>query len=143
MLNLDNCLTANRPCIFVVCESDVEVLKYLDEKYNKGNYYVYSTTLTRFVKLTELIQKKFSPESGKAESTVDVLTSLLNRSFHETNNNFETFVFLNADNFIADKTNYPQDKRHIKPLSARCGFYSQSPFSISDSLCPIGPGKAK
>lgn len=115
MLNLDNCIAANRPCIFVVGESDIEILKYLDEKYNKGNYSVYSTTLTRMIKMTELLKDKFAPKKAKTESTWEVLSNILNRTFHESNNNFETFVFLNADNFINDKQNI----RLIKDIITR------------------------
>jgi SpoVK/Ycf46/Vps4 family AAA+-type ATPase len=115
MLNLDNCLAANRPCIFVVCESDIEVLKYLDDKHKGDKFSIYSKTLARTIKLSELLKAKFSPQSTKAQSLIEVLHDILHRSFNETNNHFESYVFLNADNYISD----PQTIRYIKDILTR------------------------
>ena len=116
MLNLDNCLAANRPSIFIACESDIEVLNYLNNEHNKNDrYYVYSKTLARTVKLSELIKSNFAPPATKAQSTIDVLHDILHKAFHETNAHFESYIFLNADNYISDA----QTIRFIKDILTR------------------------
>jgi AAA+ superfamily predicted ATPase len=134
MLTLDNCLAANRPCIFVVCESDVEVLRYLDEKYNKANYSVYSTTLARVVKLSDLMKTCFVPPNGKGESTLDVLSGILSRSFHDSNNRFESYIFLDADSFINDR----QIIRKIKDILSRYQLdtnFTVNLIFVSQTVC--------
>ena len=134
MLSIDQCIVANRPLIFVTCESDIEVLKYLEEKHNHGNYYVYSTTLTRTVRLKELLDKKFSPDKERPLSTIDVLDSILNRTFHDTNNYFETFVFLDCNNYISDK----QTIRRIKDIVTRYQLdteFTVNLIMVSQTVC--------
>ena len=65
MLSIDQCLKANRPLIFAVAESDMEVLKYLDNRYKSGKFFVYSTTTAGTIKLDRLLSSKFSGEKGK------------------------------------------------------------------------------
>jgi ATPases of the AAA+ class len=203
MLSLDDCLTANRPCIFVTCESDIEVLKYLESKrirdflspdkdsyrsplvdpeialsivnkyhtdtisilnstlskteeerneatnkllevpgLNKtsvkklseawatnkdqciDNYFVYSSTITHAVKLMDLLDKKFMYDDKNSESATAILNNILNRKFQESNL-FETYIFLNADNYIADK----QIVRKIKDILTR--YQLEEEFTVN------------
>ena len=134
MLTLDQCVGANRPSIFVVGESDVEILKYLSEKHDRGNYYVYSTTIAKIVKLKDLLEKKFSPEKTPAQSTFEVLSSILNRTFRETNHHFDTFVFLDCDMFISDRQNI----RVVKDILSRYQLdmeYTVNLIFVSQRVC--------
>jgi AAA+ superfamily predicted ATPase len=135
MLTLDDCIAANRPCIFICCESDVEVLRYLNDKFNKNNYSVYSTTLARVVKLSDLIKSKFLPVVAKSDSTLDVLHAILTKPFHDTSSNtFETIVFLDADSFINDR----QIIRKIKDILSRYQLdtdYTLNLIFVSQTVC--------
>ena len=135
MLNLDNCLAANRPCIFIACESDIEVLNYLNNEHNKSDrYYVYSKTLARTTKLSELIKANFAPPQAKSQSTIDVLHDILHKSFHETNTHFESYVFLNANNYIDDA----QTIRYIKDIMTRYQLdtdFTVNLIFLSQTIC--------
>jgi len=116
MLNLDECLGANRPLIFVVTESDMEVLQYINRKYKEHHFFVYSTTSARSVPLPDLLKNRFHGSGkSKSQTTVECLTEILTRDFNTTNNKFETYIFLNADSYINDK----QVIRRIKDIIAR------------------------
>ena len=118
MLNLDQCLGANRPLIFTVSESDMEVLQHLDRKYKDRRFFIYSTTLAKIVPLPDLLKTHFQGTTTKAArsvTTVEALGEILNKDFNTTNDKFETYVFLNADNYINDK----QIIRRIKDIVAR------------------------
>jgi len=115
MLTLDQCLSANRPLIFVVAESDIEVLQHIQDNYSVSQFAVYSTSLANVVELSELMAKKFNVDSGGAKTTNEVLTEILNKVFTKNNNKFKTYVFLNADAFIHDK----QIIRRIKDIVSR------------------------
>jgi len=135
MLNLDNCLAANRPCIFISCESDIEVLNYLNNEYNKNDRYsVYSKTLAQTVKLSTLLKSNFAPPAAKAQTTIDVLHDILHKAFHETNAHFESYIFLNADNYISDA----QTIRYIKDILSRYQLdtdFTVNLIFISQTVC--------
>lgn len=108
MLTLDQCIRANRPLLFIACESDLELLTYLNTNF-KNNFQVYSSTFCRFNKLSELLKRKFQAETGKRISLIDALDFAYSRSFEDENNVFDTFVFVDE---ILDK----QIVRKIKDI---------------------------
>jgi hypothetical protein len=118
---------ANRPLMFVVAESDIEVLQHLEKNHTKKNkFFVYSTTLASTVPLSDLLLKKFnSCAIGSPSSTVDILDSILNKNFHQANNSFESYIFLDSDNYISDK----QIVRKIKDILSR--YQLDSSFAVS------------
>ena len=129
MLKLDQCLAANRPLTFVVAESDIEVLLYLNEKHKEGRFSVYSTTFASLVPLKNVLNDKFVVSNKKAQTTTEVLEEILSHSFSGTNSRFETYVFLDADSYINDK----QVLRKIKDIVARYQLdesYQGSPWQI-------------
>ena len=117
MLNLDQCIGANRPLIFCVTESDMEVLQHVTRRYKEHRFFVYSTTLAKTLPLPELLKNNFQGSSSKArtQTTVEALTDILTKEFNSTNNRFETYIFLNSDSFITDK----QVIRRIKDIVSR------------------------
>lgn len=115
MLSLDKCMGANRPLIFVVAESDLEVLQHLKDNYKDNNFFVYSTTLTNRVNLEELLSRRFALTALRASSTIEVLDAIHQRDFETTNNSFETYIFLDSDSYIHDKQNI----RKIKDIMSR------------------------
>lgn len=115
MLSLDQCIKANRPMTFVVAESDLEVLQHINDNFKEGRFHVYSKTLTNIINLQDLLNKKFSVKSGKASSTIDVLDQILAKDFASSNKTFETFIFLDSDNYIHDAQNI----RKIKDILSR------------------------
>jgi AAA+ superfamily predicted ATPase len=148
MLNLDNCITAHRPCTFVTCESDVEVLEYINTKYNVDNYSVYSQSMNQFVKLADLMGKleenpntkktqfKRSPFTydNKTNTLNSLLTEILNTEFTETNITHYTYIFLDCDNYVAERSNL----RRIKDILGR--YQIDQTFTInliflSQTLC--------
>ena len=97
MLTLEQCLRANRPLLFISCESDIEVLTYLNTNF-KNNFQVFSTTFGRFNNLAGLLEKKFQLDAaGKRLSFIDALDMAYNRTFQEQDNFFETYVFLDME----------------------------------------------
>jgi len=133
MLNIDQCLGAFRPLTFVVAESDVEVLRYLSDKYNETinkktnrKFYVYTTTNAFLVTLEEIMKKCFCIDSEtSAQSTVDVLHHILTRRFDNKNRAFETYIFLDAQAYLTD----PQVIRKIKDIMSR--YQLDAGFTIS------------
>lgn len=127
MLTLDQCMGANRPLMFVMAESDIEVLQHLEKNHTKKNkFFVYSTTLTTTIPLSDLLLKKFnSCANGMPSSTVEVLDGILNKNFHQANSSFESYIFLDSDNFINDK----QVVRKIKDILSR--YQLDSSFAVS------------
>ena len=115
MMTLEQCLGAHRPIIFTVAESDVEVLKHLNENYKDASFIVYSTTLAALVPLNDLLDGAFAISEGRATSTIDILNTILNRRFDPSNSRFEKYVFLDAQNYIND----PQNIRKIKDIVSR------------------------
>lgn len=115
MLTLDQCIKANRPLIFVVAESDLEVLLYIDDKFKDGNFSIYSKTLANIINLRSLLDKKFTSKPSKALSTVDILDKILSIDFYSSNKTFETYIFLDSQDYIHDK----QIIRKIKDILFR------------------------
>ena len=136
MLNLEQCLKASRPLIFVTCESDIEVLKFLSDKCPSNNFYVYSSTFMKGVKLADLIKKKFleMPGGSGRLSTADFLESIYARTFKEETSVFDTYVFLDCDTFINDK----QVIRRIKDVVSRYQSdpgYTVNMVFLSQTVC--------
>lgn len=125
MLSLDNCLGANRPLVFVVTESDIELLKYINETYKRDEWLVYSSTLARLVPLSTLLSKKFVLKETISLSDTDVFDSVLNRPFDTNSNQFVKIIFLEADMIISDSQNI----RKIKDIISR--YQLDEDFTIS------------
>jgi AAA+ superfamily predicted ATPase len=86
------------------------------------------------VKLTDLVKTKFSPPNGKSESTLDVLNGVLTRTFHGTNNHFDTYVFLDCDSYIGDR----QIVRKIKDILSRYQLdtdFTVNMIFLSQTVC--------
>jgi intein/homing endonuclease len=118
--------------MFATCESDLELLKYIHEKHDhkkdgdkKPTFFVYSTTLAQVVKLSDLIDKHFSPVEGKPLTTIETLDYILTRPFHQTNSAFETYIFLDCDAYINDR----QIQRKIKDILSR--YQLNADFTIN------------
>jgi SpoVK/Ycf46/Vps4 family AAA+-type ATPase len=95
--------------LFIACESDIELLTYLNNNF-KNNFQVYSSTFCRLNKLSELIKKKFQCDnSGKRISFIDTLELAYSRVFQEKNNVYDTYIFL-------DETLDHQAIRKIKDI---------------------------
>ena len=125
MMTLDQCLGANRPLIFVVAESDIEVLKHIHDKYRDNELQVYSTTLSGIVPLTDLMSRSFNTKVDRAVSTHESLQSILYRKFDKTNHRFADFIFLDCQSYIND----PQNIRDIKDILSR--YQLDENFTIS------------
>ena len=125
MLTLDQCVAANRPLMFVVAESDMEILRHLQATHKSNIFYVYSTTMAGVARLDDLMTSKFKHNTGQAKSTIDVLTDIQNREFQRTNTRFETYVFLDCQSYIHD----PQTCRKIKDIIAR--YQLDENFTVS------------
>lgn len=134
-MKLHQCLGANRPLIFVVAESDLEVLLYLRDKYKKGSYHVYSTTFAGVHELTALLENSFSPKTGPAKTTLQVLESILNQTIDsKKQHTFKTYVFLDCQSYIRD----PQNIRRIKDILSRYQLdenFTCNLVFISQTLC--------
>lgn len=116
MLTLDQCLKANRPLVFVVAESDIEVLQHVNANYKKHKYFVYSSTLYSTPSLSSLLGEKFRCKViDRKESTIEVLNRILSHEFEERNNRFHTYFFLDCDSYIKDAQNI----RRIKDIVTR------------------------
>jgi AAA+ superfamily predicted ATPase len=107
MLNLSQCIRANRPLLFIACESDFEVLTYLNANF-KNNFQVFSPTINHFEKLSELLKNKFiiSQSTAKRMSLMVALETIHSRKFEEINNIFDTYLFLDQ----------PLDKQAIRKI---------------------------
>lgn len=125
MLSLDNCLGANRPLIFTVVESDVELLRYIREKYKKDEWLVYSSTLANLVPLHKLLNSNFKLKEERGVTDIDVLNSILSRNFDPNSNQFVKIIFLESDMYIHDK----QYIRRIKDILSR--YQMDEDFTIS------------
>jgi len=134
MMTLSQCLKANRPLVFVVAESDVEVLKYLSENCKDDTLNVYSTTLTDLVPLNNLLNEHFNITVPQAKSTIDILHSILTRGFDQSNAKFEKYILLDCANYIGD----PQNIRKIKDIVSRYQLdpdFAINIICISQSVC--------
>jgi len=125
MLTLDQCVSANRPLMFVVAESDIEVLRHLQNSHKSNIFFIYSTTLASTARLDELMTEKFVYSTRTAKSTIDVLSDIQNRAFQKTNIRFETYVFLDCQSYIHD----PQTIRKVKDIIAR--YQLDESFTVS------------
>jgi len=135
MLNLDQVISANRPCIFITAESDVELLRYIDTGYSETtSFFVYSSTFCRLVSLSELIKSLFSVPSAAAQSTDEVLVEIINQDFSSVNVTYNKYIFLDCQNYISD----PQNIRRIKDILSKYQFdnnYTVSLIFVSQSVC--------
>lgn len=104
MLTLSQSIRANRPLLFIACESDFEVMTYLNNNF-KNNFQVFSSTFSHFEKLSELLKNKFIVPKGKRISFIDALESIHGRKFEDVNNIFDTYIFLDEvlDNQVVRK----------------------------------------
>lgn len=135
MLTLDQCLKANRPLIFVVAESDLEVLKYINDNYKKHKYFVYSSTLYSTPSLASVLQDKFRCTiNDRKEGTIDVLNRILAHEFEQRNNRFNTFVFLDCDTFINDSQNIRRIKDIVTRYTVDTDFAVNLIF-VSNQVC--------
>lgn len=126
MLNLDQCLGANRPLIFAIGESDIEILQHLRDKHKKNSFFVYSTSMARVVPLDTLFdQHFFIRDSQRSISTVEALDSILTKEFKISNNKFSTYIFLDSDSYIGDK----QIVRKIKDIVSR--YQLEESFTVN------------
>jgi len=132
MLSLNQCVGANRPLIFVVAESDLEVLLHINKEFKKGTFYVYSTTLADYVELSALLENNFCSPT-KAKTTVEVFNLILSKQFKATNHSFETYIFLDCSGYAYD----PQVMRKIKDILSRYQLdpnYTVNLIMISQSV---------
>jgi len=82
--------------MFCGCENEFEVLNFLNENH-KNHFQVYTSTYAKFIKLDELIKKKFQDPGGKTYLMDEILDQVYNRTFAERNNVFNTFIFLDVE----------------------------------------------
>lgn len=132
MLSLDQCLSANRPIIFIVAESDFEVLTYLNENCKKDVLTVYSSTFLGLVPLGDLLKENFC-KKGKGVSLTDTLIEIMAKKFPKTNTQFCKHIFLEAQTIMSD----PQNIRYIKDIISRYqldGEYTVNLIFISQSV---------
>ena len=138
MLSLDDCMAVYRPLIFLINESDIEVLKYLKESYTDRDFFVYSTTLSSLQPLSTLIDLKFCAGHNQASSTIEILDSILNRRLSQRTKRIETYVFLDCTSYIND----PQVIRKIKDIVTRfqldCDFLINLIFLSQSINVPMG-----
>jgi AAA+ superfamily predicted ATPase len=111
--------------MFVVAESDMEVLRHLQNTHKSNVFFVYSTTMASVARLDELITEKFKHTAKQAKSTIDVLNDIQNRDFQRTNTRFETYVLLDCQIYIHD----PQTIRKVKDIIAR--YQLDENFTVS------------
>lgn len=134
MLTLDNCLGANRPLIFVVAESDVELLKYIKDSYKKDVWLVYSSSIARLAPLDTLLNQKFHLKEEKSMEDIEVLENLLRREFDPHSSQFVKVLFLDAHVYINDS----QIIRKIKDILSRYQLeinYTISLIFVSQVVC--------
>lgn len=133
MMTLDQCMGANRPLIFVVAESDFEVLKHINDKYKDNELQVYSTTFAGIVPLDQLMKSSFIAKVDRATSTNDSIQSIAQRRFEKANHRFANYIFLDCQSYIND----PQAIRGIKDVVSRYQMdenYTVSLIFISQSV---------
>lgn len=114
MLTLDQCLGAHRPVTFVIAESDLEVLNYINDNYKEDNWWVHSPTLSSLVRLDELIEKEFKVQTAASEN-ISVLNSLLEKDYDKTNRTYDKFIFLDSQVILGDT----HDVRKVKDIVSR------------------------
>jgi len=103
-VNLDQCIKANRPLVFVTAETDVDVLRHIHTTYPAGEYYVYSTTLCDVVQLKILMEPGKVNRQTEAKSTLEALDMILNHGA-KIKNRFTTYILLNCESYIGDAQN--------------------------------------
>jgi SpoVK/Ycf46/Vps4 family AAA+-type ATPase len=124
---------AHRIMIFIVAESDLEVLKYIYDNYKEDKWFVYSASLAGLVPLEDLIEKKFLIENRAAQSS-EVFESILKRQFDKRNRQFEKYIFLDSQTIMDD----PQDVRKIKDILSRYQLdedYTINMLFVSQFVC--------
>jgi len=137
MLSIDQCIGANRPLTFVVVESDVEFLKYVNENYKKDDWYVYSKTLSGVVRLKSLLSSQFNIEVPRAAKFIDVLSDILRKDY-VNNTAYEKYIFLESDMYLEDK----QNQRKIKDVLSRYQLdeeFTMNLVFVSQTVCVPAP----
>lgn len=110
-MTLDQCLGANRPLVFVTCESDVEVLRHILKNYPDNDTLVYSSTIASLQSLSNYMNPKSSQHAqDEAMSTLQTLDRILTSHGHRMNPGkrsagFTTYIFLDCDMWIHDAQN--------------------------------------
>jgi len=134
MLSLDQCLKANRPIIFVVVQNELELLNYIYDEYDSiDNWYVYSETLSSILRLTDIIEEKFTKET-KASLIIRNLDYILKKNYNEENCKFDKYIFLDCHTYIKD----PQTIRKIKDILNRYQMeeeFTMNLIMVSQSIC--------
>ena len=125
MLTLDQCLGANRPLIFVVAESDLEVLKHINEKYRDRDLQVYSTTMANMMPLPRVLSSAFAAVAPRAMSTHEVFNGIVHQQFDKNNYRFFDYIFLDCQSYIHDQ----QHIRDIKDILSR--YQLEDRYTIS------------
>lgn len=131
MLTLNQVLKANRPLIYTVAESDVEVLLYL-KQYNeniasstRSSFYVYSSTFVSAIPLERVVNSSFKEKTADAKSLTNVLSDICQQEFSSGNIRFHKYVFLDCHVYINDA----QNVRLIKDIISR--YQMDSTFVVS------------
>lgn len=124
-MNFEQCFTAKRPLIFVVSESDTELLRNIERLCPSNQKAVYSTTLAQTMPLSTYMKPNEWTEPKEAQTTVGALDSILNINIPAHQNVVYTYVFLDCDSYINDS----QVIRKIKDLMFR--YQMDEDFTIN------------
>ena len=133
MLTLEQCLGAHRPITFVVAESDLEVLNYIYDNYKEDEWFVYSSTLSSMVPLTDLLQKKYLLET-RAEMSSQIFNDILKEDFEPRNRIYKKYIFLDSQTILNDA----DDVRKIRDIVSRYSLhedYAVNLVFISQFVC--------
>lgn len=125
MLTLDQCINSNRPLTFVITESDVEVLMYINRNFSSdSNWYVYSTTFGATVNLNKVLEQDiaFRPKENKS-TTTEILDKILKTKTHPI---FDKHIILEGDMLLSDK----QTVRRIKDIVTAFQLDSEFPVNL-------------
>jgi len=133
MITLDQCLKANRPLLFILAEHDLELLKHLNTNYQQ-NFFVYSTTLMSAVPLPNLLTSGFVTDNSRAQSTLEILDTILQKSFDPSERVFEKYIFLDAQTILHDAQNIRKIKDIVSRYQLDENFVINLIF-ISQSVC--------
>jgi len=120
MLTLDQCLKANRPLLFTVAESDIELLGYLRDNYKETEFKVYSSTTSALIDLNSLLKGDPDPEppmvvKGKATPLNVLFRQILETKFDSSNVCFIKYIFLDCQTYM----NTAQNVRYVKDILSR------------------------
>ena len=133
MITLDQCLKANRPLLFILAEHDLELLKHLNTNYQQ-NFFVYSTTLMSAVPLPNLLTSGFVTDNSRAQSTLEILDTILQKNFDPSERVFEKYIFLDAQTILHDAQNIRKIKDIVSRYQLDENFVINLIF-ISQSVC--------